>query len=430
MRIVSACLLLMVIAGSAGGQMPSPGGERPEQAGFSLLARGLFDAERQPSLAVNVEIPFASLIFLRKDGGFESEFNVYVKILDKKKKLVETGVVAGRAAVTDYEETRSSTRTAAASKQFRVAPGDYVVACIVEVKNTQRVFEKQTQVTVPVFLKAGIGLGKPRLFAAYADSSGVTPAIASAGVYDPIRGREKERAVFADLDKHPLLVFDRYSEEEGSDSASCELYFEVVDKKNAVRAYGRKSVKVSGLQNQFGVYLDVDEWIPGEYEFRVKAVQADPFRQATSSLPFVLAYTRSMLTTDLDRTIEILSLIATKEEIDEFKRAPSSERARVWEAFWARRDPTPGTAENEALEEHLRRVQFAIEHFADAAPGWRSDRGKVYIKYGEPDHTEIKIEPQYEGEYLIWYYYKENRRFVFWDRSGLGEYRLTDTSQL
>jgi GWxTD domain-containing protein len=381
-------------------------------------------------VVVNVEIPYTSLIFLRKDGVFESDYTAYVKILDKGKKLVETAVITGSAAVTDYEETRSATRSARCSKQFHVAPGEYVVGCSVEVKNTQRVFEKQAPVTVPVFLEAGIGVGKPRLFAADIDTSKAWPAIAEASAYDALGRREKEGALFAELDKHPALLFDVYSEKEASDSVSCELYFEVVDVEDVVHAYGRKSVRVAGLQNQFIAYLDVDEWAPGSYEFRVKALQTDPVRQATSAFSFVLAYSPAMLTKELDRTIAVLSLIATDEEIAEFKNAPEGERPRLWEAFWARRDPTPGTSENEALQEHLRRVQFAIEHYSDAAPGWRSDRGKVYIKFGEPDNTEVKIEPQYQGEYVIWYYYKENLRFVFWDRSGLGEYRLTDTSQL
>jgi GWxTD domain-containing protein len=418
------------LAGSASGfQLPSPG-EGPRQAGFSLLAHAFFDPERRPTVGVSVEIPYTSLIFLRKNGVYESDYAVYVKILDESKKLVETAVVTGSVVVADYEETRSVTRTTRASKQFQVAPGEYVVACSVEVKNTQRLFEKQVPVTVPVFLQAGIGVGKPRLFAADIDTSRVLPAMAQASAYDDLHGREKEKAVFADLDKHPLLVFEVYSEKEGSDSVGCELYFEVVDKQDVVHAYGRTGIRIVGLQNQFAVYLDVDEWAPGAYEFHVKAVQTDPFRQATSAFSFVLAYTRAMLTKDIDRTTAVLSLIGESEEVEEFKRAPESERGRLWEAFWARRDPTPGTAENEALEEHLRRVQFAIEHYSDAAPGWRSDRGKVYVKYGEPDHMEVKIEPQFEGEYLIWYYYKENRRFVFWDRSGLGDYRLTDTSQL
>jgi GWxTD domain-containing protein len=137
-----------------------------------------------------------------------------------------------------------------------------------------------------------------------------------------------------------------------------------------------------------------------------------------------------MLTRQFEKTIGILSLIATPQEIDAMRSAAESERARLWTAFWMRRDPSPGTGQNEALVEHLRRVRHATETLGDGGVGWESDRGRVYIKYGEPEHTEIKIDAQNSGEYLIWYYYRESKTFVFLDRMGLGEYRLTDSSRI
>ncbi len=58
------------------------------------------------------------------------------------------------------------------------------------------------------------------------------------------------------------------------------------------------------------------------------------------------------------------------------------------EQFWLRRDPTPDTEENEFREEHYRRIQYANEHFAAGIPGWRTDRGRIYIVWGAPDEIE------------------------------------------
>jgi len=64
------------------------------------------------------------------------------------------------------------------------------------------------------------------------------------------------------------------------------------------------------------------------------------------------------------------------------------ERERFIEQFWLRRDPTPGTAENEFKEEHYRRIAYANEHYASGIPGWKTDRGRIYIVYGPPDEIE------------------------------------------
>ncbi|MGH9559277.1 MAG: GWxTD domain-containing protein, partial [Bryobacteraceae bacterium] len=56
--------------------------------------------------------------------------------------------------------------------------------------------------------------------------------------------------------------------------------------------------------------------------------------------------------------------------------------------FWLRRDPTPDTEENEFREEHYRRIAYANEHYASGIPGWKTDRGKIYIEYGPPDEID------------------------------------------
>jgi GWxTD domain-containing protein len=63
------------------------------------------------------------------------------------------------------------------------------------------------------------------------------------------------------------------------------------------------------------------------------------------------------------------------------------EREQFIEGFWLRRDPTPDTEENEFREEHYRRIAYANERFASGIPGWKSDRGHIYIAYGPPDET-------------------------------------------
>jgi GWxTD domain-containing protein len=64
------------------------------------------------------------------------------------------------------------------------------------------------------------------------------------------------------------------------------------------------------------------------------------------------------------------------------------ERDRFIEAFWARRDPTPDTFENEYKEEHYRRIVYANDHFGSRIPGWKNDRGRIYIMFGPPDEIE------------------------------------------
>jgi len=81
--------------------------------------------------------------------------------------------------------------------------------------------------------------------------------------------------------------------------------------------------------------------------------------------------------------------IISDEERKAFKQLSNDEeRDQFIEAFWQRRDPTPDTEENEFKEEHYRRIEYANEHFAAGIPGWKTDRGRIYIQYGPADEID------------------------------------------
>lgn len=81
--------------------------------------------------------------------------------------------------------------------------------------------------------------------------------------------------------------------------------------------------------------------------------------------------------------------IITDEERATFKRfGTDEEREQFIEQFWLRRDPTPDTQENEFKEEHYRRIAYTNERFASGIPGWKTDRGRIYITFGPPDEIE------------------------------------------
>lgn len=136
--------------------------------------------------------------------------------------------------------------------------------------------------------------------------------------------------------------------------------------------------------------------------------------------------------------------IITPEERTAFGRLETDdERQQFIEQFWLRRDPTPDSEENELKEEHYRRIAWANDRFASGVPGWKTDRGMVYIKFGPADEREEHptggpgVRPIEEGggqttffPYEKWRYrYLEgvgqdiNIEFV--DKTMTNEYRMT-----
>jgi GWxTD domain-containing protein len=140
---------------------------------------------------------------------------------------------------------------------------------------------------------------------------------------------------------------------------------------------------------------------------------------------------------------EDVTPIITNEERAAFaKLKTNEEREQFIHIFWDHRDPTPDTEENEYRDEYYERVAYANEHFASGVPGSKTDRGKIYIKFGKPD--EIETHPaggsyqrmSYEGggttttfPFEKWFYrhisgVRSGVEIEFVDPSGSGEYRI------
>jgi GWxTD domain-containing protein len=111
----------------------------------------------------------------------------------------------------------------------------------------------------------------------------------------------------------------------------------------------------------------------------------------------------------------------------------NDERDRFITEFWLRRDPTPGTSENEYKEEHYRRLAYSNTNFGGSQRGWKTDRGRIYIVYGPPDKITrphdlpaAELSPAIED----WHYdavsgkVQETRDFRFVDSCRCGQYLL------
>ena len=135
--------------------------------------------------------------------------------------------------------------------------------------------------------------------------------------------------------------------------------------------------------------------------------------------------------------------IISDEEKNVFKSLKNDEeRESFIEDFWQRRNPDPRSPYNTFKEEHYRRIAYANQHFASGIPGWKTDRGRIYIMYGKPDELESHPtggaydRPYYEGggttttfPFEKWWYRHidgigDDIEIEFVDKSMSGEYRM------
>jgi len=140
---------------------------------------------------------------------------------------------------------------------------------------------------------------------------------------------------------------------------------------------------------------------------------------------------------------EVVYIIQPEERTAFLQLSTNEEREQFIEQFWQRRNPNPDLAENSFKEEHYRRIAYTNERFASGIPGWKTDRGRIYIMWGKPDEVESHPaggayeRPMEEGggETSTYPFEKWRYRYLegigndvnleFVDPSGSGEYHLT-----
>ncbi len=136
---------------------------------------------------------------------------------------------------------------------------------------------------------------------------------------------------------------------------------------------------------------------------------------------------------EIDDIFQKSKYIATTAEIDKFERLNNLEGKRTFiNDFWKSRDANPSTPENEFFREYLGRIEIANQRYgAMGKPGWKTDRGRVFLLYGEP--TEIERYPnQLETRpYEIWQYngIEGGVYFVFADLTGFSDYMLVHSTK-
>lgn len=144
---------------------------------------------------------------------------------------------------------------------------------------------------------------------------------------------------------------------------------------------------------------------------------------------------------------DVVYIITPQERKAFLSLSNDEERDAFIEQFWRRRNPNPGDPDNVAREEHYQRIAYANEHFSDGEPGWKTDRGRIYIEWGPPDSIDRHPSGGYyqrpfnEGggstatyPFQVWHYrylpgIGENVNITFVDQCMCGNYRYTINPQ-
>ncbi len=199
------------------------------------------------------------------------------------------------------------------------------------------------------------------------------------------------------------------------------------------RQFPPEWLKVSGASWYVGGF-SVAGFPQGEYTLTLALLDDKGETLTTRSVNFAVKKQPNLVeqTVSDDKIREMrymLTFVATPEQLNTFDNLDKNGKLMFWERFWAEKDPNPYTPENEALDEFLKRWNYVNTRFKIGdTPGWKTDRGRIYLKYGPPDNVERHTFGAGENTWERWDYFDKNLYFIFADTKGLGKLELVDSN--
>ena len=161
----------------------------------------------------------------------------------------------------------------------------------------------------------------------------------------------------------------------------------------------------------------------GELRFELGT---DSTRLVTTAL---ISLSSNWIVSNYDEMIQLLRYFGNEEQLARLRRASPAERPALWQSFYKDSDPNPATPENEALDAYFARLALADQRFPDEGqPGWRTERGEVFIVLGDPDEV-IDASASNQGRVVRWTYNAYRIALYFVDETGFGRFRLTPQSR-
>jgi GWxTD domain-containing protein len=370
-----------------------------------------FDKKNTRVTAV-CEFLYDDFTFDKSDsGGYHAKIKLITAIYNDKDRMVNSHIDEKEIFLKRYERTNSRNDKILIHNNFLLAPGKYFIVFKAIDMVTKKDLQRKSEINIPDYSKEDLSISDIRLYRdVTVDSLGRVIS------FVPAYGSN-----FTDRNSLFFAIFDVYSK---MDTVAAVIRISMINMdKGAEIDTTIKRILVNHLTIQL-VEIPIKRLKHNAYTLKVRVKIKGASAEKEHKVSF---YWTEVPGTeeDIDLAFDQMGYISEADSQDYFRDKSLEEKQAYFIRFWKRHDPNPDTEKNELKDEYFRRVNYANEHFSSFGnPGWRSDRGRIYIKFGKPDEVERHPFEMDSKPYVIWRYYGLRKEFLFVDYTGFGDYRL------
>jgi GWxTD domain-containing protein len=339
-------------------------------------------------------VPNDQIRFVEKDGSLAGKLRFTAVILDGSGEVVgrSRNVVEVSAASPDDAEDRSVVQIL--QSKVGVPPGRYTARVTVEDLNAKKkaliaiLFKRYKKGEAEVLIESRdfeqdrFAVSDLELARGLRRTS--QGAFEKAGFEVIPNARRRYGLLLSEL----AVFFEVYDFEGAWSGDTLQASYAVVNRMGGRLFESENPLVIRGRRSGNTALFDVTSLSAGSYLLAVSIKDLEGNAIARSERRFDIVWSPLSWGRYEYETIGDMEFVLTEEEMEEFKSLSAGEQEGFLKEFWLRIDPTPGTIENEAFDEHYRRVRYADRHFGVKIRGALTDQGRIYIKYGPPDDIQ------------------------------------------
>jgi len=368
-------------------------------------------------LDIFIQVPYDAVQFVKTGKGFEASYSLSVSIYDEtKEKLITQKIWNEKIVAISFELTNSPDNFNLGHRSFELQPGVYYVLTSLTDSESRNQYDSENMYKVKSF-NSFPNMSDVMLISDKTVVNGNTKLIPNVS-----------RTILSDRDD-----LNTFLEIYTDTSRSLLIDYQLLDEEEIEISKLTTQVSVKKGTNQVFHNIDSLDLNLGNYYLKVTLRDSAGSDFDYSIKSFVSRWFGVPRTiTDLDLAVDQMIYIANPEEVSYIEDAPDRlDKAKRFVAYWNKYDTNPSDSYNPVFNEYYTRVAMADANFTTySLPGWRSDRGMVFIILGPPDNIDRHPFEYYAKPYEVWQYYNLNKSFVFQDNTGFGDYRLSPDTPL
>lgn len=384
-------------------------------APFPIVGRAAFAATGAPdSTHVIVALTFAnaSLTFAREaDNRFRASYSVAVT-LTRDAGVVASAETTEELLVGTYRETTRTDESVIHQEILDVAPGRYTLQVSVRDEASQKTAQEQIAIVVPSLGDGTLSSPMPIAEVTPRASRDTVPLLLLNPAATAVVGRDSIMPVY----------LEGYGDTTGT--------IRMLIRSERGRVMWNDTVRVAPKGALRSGVVEVPVARLGVGVAQLTFVR-DGTTDSSSTYVFV-GFGGDLPVATYEDMLSYLRWFAQPSRIQKLRDAAEEDRPAAWSEFVRETDDQPETAIHETLRDYFGRLVRANGRFREeATPGWMSDRGRVFITLGEPDQLlEPTLNDFSRGRQQLWDYRSLNLQLVFYDQTGTGRWRLTQSSEV